>query len=498
MAERMPQIVALGGGGFSMEKGPLLDDYVLAAAATESPKVCFLPTASGDADHYIVRFYRAFAAGRCVPSHVSLFRRDRGFGDLGEHLLGQDVIYVGGGSLVRLLGAWRAHGLDEVLAECWRRGVVLAGLSAGSLCWFAEAITAFHGPAQRVNGLGLLPYANCVHYDGEPERREAFRRLAVRRHARRLRRGRRSRVALRRPRPRAGGDVAARGDRPSACTVPTASSPRPRSRRRTWDRSPLPDRPRRILAMGGGGFTMEPGNPSLDEFILTLSDAARPKILFLPTASGDPAAQIARFYAAYDRRECEPTVLSLFRLVDGPVPLPRDPARPGRRLRRRRLDAQPPGDLARACARRDPARGVGGRRRPRRAERGGDVLVRGGASTKSTGCPAPVAGLGLLPGSLCVHYDGEPERRPVFLDSIRAGTLPGGWAADDGAGLLFEERDLVRVVSSRERARAFRVQRNGDHVVETQLHVDLLERRAPAVPLAIRELRDLRTLRARG
>jgi peptidase E len=175
---RRPQIVAFGGGGFSMEPGNRgLDDHVLELTGVERPRVCFLPTASGDADHYVVRFYRAFPSSRCEPSHVSLFRRDRGSGidgDVAAHLLAQDLIYVGGGSVVSLLGVWRAHGLDEVLRECWSRGIVLAGLSAGSLCWFSEAITAFHGRPQRIEGLGLLPWSNCVHYDGEPARRAAY------------------------------------------------------------------------------------------------------------------------------------------------------------------------------------------------------------------------------------------------------------------------------------------------------------------------------------
>jgi peptidase E len=101
--------------------------------------VCFVPTASGDADHYVVRFYRAFPSSVCEPSHVSLFRRDKGGGidcDVAGHLLAQDLIYVGGGSVVSLLGVWRAHGLDEVLRAAWQRGTVLCGLSAGSLCWF--------------------------------------------------------------------------------------------------------------------------------------------------------------------------------------------------------------------------------------------------------------------------------------------------------------------------------------------------------------------------
>jgi dipeptidase E len=175
MGERVPQIVAFGGGGFSMEAGNrLLDDYVLRLTGKDRPRVCFLPTASGDADHYVVRFYQHFGP-HADASHVSLFRRERGCRlDPREHLLAQDLIYVGGGSVVSLLGTWRAHGVDGMLRRAWRRGVVLCGLSAGSLCWFAEAVTAFHGPPQTVRGLGILPFSNCVHYDGEGARREAF------------------------------------------------------------------------------------------------------------------------------------------------------------------------------------------------------------------------------------------------------------------------------------------------------------------------------------
>jgi dipeptidase E len=158
----------------------LIDDYVLSLTDSERPRVCFLPTASGDADHYVVRFYRRFAAS-CDASHVSLFRRDQGTGgvedDLASHLLAQDLIYVGGGNVVSMLGAWRAHGLDEVLKKAWRKGIVLCGPSAGSLCWFDEALSAFHGAPRGVRGLGLLPYSNCVHYDAEPARRAEYHRF---------------------------------------------------------------------------------------------------------------------------------------------------------------------------------------------------------------------------------------------------------------------------------------------------------------------------------
>ena len=175
MGERR-QIVAFGGGGFSMEQGnPLLDDYVLGLTDAERPRVCFLPTASGDADHYIVRFYRAFDSARCEPSHVSLFRRDGGAADIHQHILASDLVYVGGGSVVSLIGTWRAHGLDTTLRLAWEQGTVMCGVSAGSLCWFTSAISAFHGTPEPVEGLGLLPYSNCVHFDCERDREGAFR-----------------------------------------------------------------------------------------------------------------------------------------------------------------------------------------------------------------------------------------------------------------------------------------------------------------------------------
>lgn len=164
-----------------MEKdGSILDDYVLSLTDARRPRICFLPTASGDADHYVVRFYRRFSM-HCEASHLSLFRRDQGGqgveDDLASHLLGQDLIYVGGGNVVSMLGVWRAHGLDDILRKAWREGVVLCGPSAGSLCWFEEALSAFHGPPRRIRGLGLLPYSNCVHYNAELARRAEYHSL---------------------------------------------------------------------------------------------------------------------------------------------------------------------------------------------------------------------------------------------------------------------------------------------------------------------------------
>ena len=109
-----------------------------------------------------------------------LFRRETGVGDPRAHLLAQDLIYVGGGSLLSLLGTWQAHGIDRALAEAWTAGVVLCGGSAGSLCWFGDVISGFHeGAPRRLRGLGLLPWSNAVHYCEEEGRQTAFLRAVA-------------------------------------------------------------------------------------------------------------------------------------------------------------------------------------------------------------------------------------------------------------------------------------------------------------------------------
>jgi dipeptidase E len=168
-------ILAMGGGGFTMEPvGGALDELVLGLAHSPFPKICFLPTASGDPGEQITRFHAAFAGRPCEPAHLSLFRLGSHPVDLRAHLLAQDIVYVGGGSMRNMLAIWRAHGLDEILRECWERGVVLAGLSAGAMCWFEGGITTSSGRPAPVDGLGILAGSLSVHLDGEPERRPAY------------------------------------------------------------------------------------------------------------------------------------------------------------------------------------------------------------------------------------------------------------------------------------------------------------------------------------
>jgi dipeptidase E len=171
----MRTIFARGGGGFTMEPdNPVLDEFILGLARRPAPRVCFLPTAGGDPLDHITRFYEAFSDLPCEPTDLSLFRLGRRPVDLRRLLHAQDVVYVGGGSIRNMLAIWRVHELDAILRECWARGVVLAGLSAGAMCWFHAGISKSRGPAEPVAGLGLLPGSMSVHYDSEPERRPVY------------------------------------------------------------------------------------------------------------------------------------------------------------------------------------------------------------------------------------------------------------------------------------------------------------------------------------
>jgi len=173
----MQQIIAMGGGGFSMEPDNLaLDQYILKQARQPIPAVCFLPTASGDADGYCLGFYKAFSKMDCRPSTLSLFRLPSA--DLESFVMEKDVIYVGGGNTRSMLALWREWGLDIILRKACEAGVVLAGISAGGNCWFEECSTdSAPGELQPLACLGYLPGSFCPHYDEEAERRPSYHKM---------------------------------------------------------------------------------------------------------------------------------------------------------------------------------------------------------------------------------------------------------------------------------------------------------------------------------
>lgn len=170
------QIIALGGGGFSMEPdNPLLDRYILQQANAANPSICLLATASGDHPQYIANFYAAYTQLLCKPSHVTFFSRTP---DLRARLLSQDIIFVGGGNTKSMLAVWREWDMPAILGEAWQAGVILAGVSAGAICWFEQGITDSGANGLAVlDCLEFLPGSCCPHFDGEKERRPAYHRF---------------------------------------------------------------------------------------------------------------------------------------------------------------------------------------------------------------------------------------------------------------------------------------------------------------------------------
>lgn len=176
MAEKTKQIVPIGGGGFYRDPENLeLERYIIRESGAGNPRVAFVPTASGEADHYVASFYAAFLRLGCRPSVLSFFKRTP---DLRSSILNQDIIYVGGGNTKTLLAVWRDWGITEILREAWESGILLTGVSAGAICWFEQGLTdSFADSLRPLSCLGFLPGSCCPHYDGEAQRRPALHRL---------------------------------------------------------------------------------------------------------------------------------------------------------------------------------------------------------------------------------------------------------------------------------------------------------------------------------
>ncbi len=172
----MFEIIAIGGASFSSEPRNLaIDRYILDQTKKDRPNVLFIPTATGDADPYIAKFYAAYANLDAKPQHLSFFQRTP---DLRRLISAQHAIYVGGGNTKSMLAVWRGWGLPDLLKEASASGTVLAGVSAGAICWFDQGVTDSWAEELRpIDTLGFLPGSCCPHYDGEVDRRPSYHRL---------------------------------------------------------------------------------------------------------------------------------------------------------------------------------------------------------------------------------------------------------------------------------------------------------------------------------
>jgi peptidase E len=177
MAEQ--RIVACG-GALSAPKAAPLRDFVLSLARQSNPRVCFIPTATGDNPAAIAAFYRLASGMKCRPSDLPLFYRE--VEDLRSFLIEQDVIWVAGGNTANALAVWRMHGVDAILREAWEAGCVMTGASAGMNCWFDASVTdsfSLRTLEGLRDGLGWLAGSACPHWDAEEMRRPVYRELVA-------------------------------------------------------------------------------------------------------------------------------------------------------------------------------------------------------------------------------------------------------------------------------------------------------------------------------
>ena len=172
-------IIALGGGGFSDQPDNLLlDEYLLLQTNKSKPKVLFLPTAGGDHEDYIAKFYKAYKKFNCIPTHLSLSKKTVPYKKLEQIVLNQDLIFVGGGSPKFLMQVWRKAGLDRIIKKAWKQGIILSGMSAGAICWFEDGFTNPKDDIwRRISCLGFLEGSYCPHYDKQAGLRTAYRKM---------------------------------------------------------------------------------------------------------------------------------------------------------------------------------------------------------------------------------------------------------------------------------------------------------------------------------
>lgn len=169
-------IIAIGGiDYYAPDHVPTLERYILEQTGKSRPKVCFLPQATAEDYQGIVRFFEIFTRLGAAPSWLSLFRRVPR--DWADKLRENDVVFVGGGNTKSMLALWREWGVDSVLKEMLADGKVLAGTSAGAICWYEECVTDSIWPLGAIKGLGFLRGSACPHYDGEVERRPTMLRM---------------------------------------------------------------------------------------------------------------------------------------------------------------------------------------------------------------------------------------------------------------------------------------------------------------------------------
>jgi peptidase E len=170
------QILAVGGAGLERSDGPPpLLQYFLGLTGKKKPRVCFMPSASGDATSEVARWNQAIKGLECESRVQKVYIASPKSKNFDEELLKVDAIYIGGGNALNMLAMWQAHGIDKILREAYDRGIVLGGEGAGALCWFEQGLSDSRpGKLTPMDGLGFLKGSCCPDFDTDKFRQTIY------------------------------------------------------------------------------------------------------------------------------------------------------------------------------------------------------------------------------------------------------------------------------------------------------------------------------------
>jgi len=172
------QIIAIGGGGFGRSPSEgIIEKYIIKQSKVTTPKICFIPTATGDNEGYKVNYYSTFSKLNCRPCHLDFFKRTP---DLENLIFSQDIVFVGGGNTKSMLAVWEDWGLGKILKVAYDSGIIMCGVSAGAICWFEKGISdSWANELKIINCLGFIPGNCCPHFDEEPQRKPALKKFLM-------------------------------------------------------------------------------------------------------------------------------------------------------------------------------------------------------------------------------------------------------------------------------------------------------------------------------
>ena len=170
------QIIAIGGGGFGSTPGVgIIEKYIIDQSDKKYPKICFIPTATGDDEKYKLNFYSTFDKLNCFSNHLDFFKRTP---DLEDLIFSNDIFYIGGGNTKSMLAVWKDWGLSNLLKKAYNNGAIMCGVSAGAICWFEKGITdSWASELKIINCLGFVSGNCCPHYNEEPERKPSLEKF---------------------------------------------------------------------------------------------------------------------------------------------------------------------------------------------------------------------------------------------------------------------------------------------------------------------------------